>query len=214
MVVPNSLKKERTLKLIEEKDRIEKKIADYGRILEINKNVGMTESLVDEEEFPRNDIDVHQVRHARHQIICLQNDLKELMKQIQKGIEEIHAEAASSSHQGLNEATSSNYSAPVSEMPPLESFVCVNFVSPGSPAEDAGLMMGDEILEFGSINSKNFKDLTMIAELVKNRENQKIIVKIKRGREILENRLVPQKWSGRGLLGCNLVKSVHESIER
>ena len=38
--------------------------------------VGMEEQLVDEEGFPRNDIDVYQVRHARHRIICIRNDLK------------------------------------------------------------------------------------------------------------------------------------------
>lgn len=32
--------------------------------------VGLFDSLVDEEDFPRNDIDVYQVRNARHQIIC------------------------------------------------------------------------------------------------------------------------------------------------
>jgi hypothetical protein len=32
--------------------------------------VGMTENLVDIEGYPRNDIDVYQVRLARHKIIC------------------------------------------------------------------------------------------------------------------------------------------------
>ena len=36
--------------------------------------VGMDEPLVDSEGYPRNDIDVYRVRHARHRIICkLQN---------------------------------------------------------------------------------------------------------------------------------------------
>lgn len=33
-------------------------------------NVGMHEPLVDAEGFPRNDIDLYQVRTARHKIIC------------------------------------------------------------------------------------------------------------------------------------------------
>lgn len=33
-------------------------------------NIGMNGPLVDSEGFPRNDIDVYQVRHARHKIIC------------------------------------------------------------------------------------------------------------------------------------------------
>lgn len=47
----------------------------------------MRESLVDADGYPRNDVDVYQVRHARHQINTLQNDLKSLMKEIEKGLE-------------------------------------------------------------------------------------------------------------------------------
>lgn len=34
------------------------------------KGVGLKEPLVDKEGFPRSDIDVYSVRHARHDIIC------------------------------------------------------------------------------------------------------------------------------------------------
>ena len=33
-------------------------------------NIGTTEPLIDDEGYPRSDIDVYQVRHARHQIKC------------------------------------------------------------------------------------------------------------------------------------------------
>ena len=33
-------------------------------------SVGMHGPLVDQDQFPRNDIDVYSVRHARHKIIC------------------------------------------------------------------------------------------------------------------------------------------------
>lgn len=61
--------RDRVLKLIEEKDRMESEIRDQTAILETN-HIGMHESLVDEQGYPRNDIDVFKVRHARHQIIC------------------------------------------------------------------------------------------------------------------------------------------------
>jgi hypothetical protein len=32
--------------------------------------VGLTEALVDDSGYPRQDLDVYQVRHARHRIIC------------------------------------------------------------------------------------------------------------------------------------------------
>lgn len=93
MVIPSTSRKEQVLKLIERKDDIERKINDYGYLLAANGNVGMTESLVDDFGFPRNDIDVYQVREARHHIICLQNDLKTLLKEIEQGLTEVHAEA-------------------------------------------------------------------------------------------------------------------------
>lgn len=93
MVIPSTSRKEQVMKLVERKDQIERTINDYGRVLVANKNVGMNESLVDEFGFPRNDIDIYQVRQARNQIICLQNDLKVLLKEIEQGLVEVHAEA-------------------------------------------------------------------------------------------------------------------------
>lgn len=93
MVIPSTSRKEQVMKLMERKEQIERTINDCGRILIVNKNVGLHESLVDEDGFPRNDIDVYQVRQARNQIICLQNDLKALLKEIEEGLIEVHAEA-------------------------------------------------------------------------------------------------------------------------
>lgn len=113
----------------------------------------MTESLVDADGFPRNDIDVHQIRNARHQIICLQNDLKSLLKQIEAGLHAVHAEAKTSSG-GSDSAKMRNLvmddssspsnsgggfaatgSEPMDQQPVLLPIVLVNLVSPSSPAE-------------------------------------------------------------------------------
>lgn len=83
----------------------------------------------------------------------------------------------------------------------------VTHVMSGSPAEECGIRMGDEILEFGSINSGNFKELKQISELVAHRQNQPIALKAKRNGRIHDITLVPKVWSGRGLLGCNIVIS-------
>lgn len=93
MVIPCTSRKEQVKKLIDRKNEIERNISEHGQVLIANKNVGMEESLL-EDGYPRNDIDVYQVRHARHAIICLQNDLKQLMKEIEEGLVAIHAEAA------------------------------------------------------------------------------------------------------------------------
>lgn len=61
--------RDRVMKLMEEKEKLEREIANCHAILETN-NTNMHEALVDMEGFPRSDIDVYQVRHARHRIIC------------------------------------------------------------------------------------------------------------------------------------------------
>lgn len=81
----------------------------------------------------------------------------------------------------------------------------VTHVMSGSPAEDCGIRINDEILEFGSINAGNFKELKQISELVTHRQSQPIALKVKRHGRIHEITLVPKVWSGRGLLGCNIV---------
>lgn len=66
----NGPTRDQVLKFMEEKDKIEREIQELNLILETNGNVGMHEPLVDAEGYPRTDIDVFRVRHARHRIIC------------------------------------------------------------------------------------------------------------------------------------------------
>jgi len=209
MVVSTDPQREQVLKLIEEKERIEKKIADLGQVLQTNK-VGFHEPLVDAEGFPRNDIDVRSVRLARTQILCLQNDLKELTKSIEAGLEKYFHESketltSTKIPPELREplaGTSSSIPPATEDQTPI---VVVNLVSPGSPAEEAGIQVRDQITSFGTISSSNFKDLAQIGELVKNSQNQQVRVKVKRDSKVEELILVPKTWSGRGLLGCNIV---------
>lgn len=103
----------------------------------------MSDSLVDSHGFPRTDIDVYQVRHARHEIHCLQNDLKDLIKEIEAGLADYHAE-------GMKFPSSKNPPGIISNCPVTggsgvvaaattvrSPFVVVNLVSANSPAEEA-----------------------------------------------------------------------------
>jgi len=52
----------------------------------------------------------------------------------------------------------------------------------------------------------NFNDsLAQIGEVVRNMQNQNVQLKIKRDEQLLDLVLVPKTWTGRGLLGCNIV---------
>ena len=165
--------------------------------------------MVDAEGFPRAEIDVRSVRIARTQIICLQNDLKELTKSIEAGLEKYFHESketltSTKIPPEVRDASSSS-TAPSSSSNAENPIVVVNLVSPGSPAEAAGIQVRDLIVAFGSITSNNFKELAQIGELVKNSQNNQVRVKVKRSNKIEELILVPKTWSGRGLLGCNIV---------
>ncbi|XP_058445369.1 26S proteasome non-ATPase regulatory subunit 9 [Malaya genurostris] len=223
MVVPSNTSREAVLQLIEQKESIERKINDQGKILQTN-HVGMKDPLVDENGYPRNDIDVYQVRQARHQIICLQNDLKAIMKQIEQGLHTVHAETAAQQRENLSstklqamevdgegssviDGTGLISTGRATSAKPIAK---VNVVSDGSPAQEAGIALRDEILEFGTVNASNFRDLSQIAVVVRNCENKSVPVKIRRDGNILELVLTPKPWNGRGLLGCNIVPMDHQ----
>merc|ERR1712179_379534 len=189
--------REDALKLNDEKIEIEKEVSNWKSVLDANDDVGMNGPLIDNEGYPRNDIDIVKVRTARQKIICLSNDHKAIMKKISDALECIHQQ---NSNVNTNEEATEEEAE---EIP--KSFAKIDLVSEGSPAHDAGLKVGDLILEFGTQNSTNFKSLNDIAQLVKNSENRNVRVKILRHEKISTLTLVPKKWSGQGLLGCKIV---------
>lgn len=102
------------------------------------------------------------------------------------------------------DSTSSN-STNSSSNQALVAFLEVTYVNSSSPADICGLQKDDQILLFGSINADNFKELKQISDLVTHQCNQKIALTIKRNDRTLNLQLIPKKWQGRGLLGCNII---------
>jgi hypothetical protein len=68
--------------LIKQKYQIETRIEELGQILKEQDDVGMTGNLIDNEGYPRADIDIYKIRLTRQEINCLQNDYKSLIEQI------------------------------------------------------------------------------------------------------------------------------------
>lgn len=108
----------------------------------IQNHVAINDELVDAEGFPRNDVDVRTVRIARQQILCLQNDLKDLMKEIEKGLEEIHADGQENlnttklapENRNNGPAASGSRNSSVTNLQNQTPIVIVNLVSQDSPA--------------------------------------------------------------------------------
>ncbi|KAI4504402.1 hypothetical protein M0802_000873 [Mischocyttarus mexicanus] len=197
--------KDAVFQLMKDKDKIESDIRMLKDILD-NNHVGMNDALVDSEGYPREDIDVYQVRHARNRIICLTNDHKALMAKIEVGLHKVH------SLSGNQVQEASSMSSDIGQPFSSEPFLRVNLVSPSSPAELAGIQVNDLIIEFGSINYGNFKSLKDIATLVEHSRYKSLDIKLKRGSNILALTLIPRPWIGNGLMGCNVIPL--EIVER
>ncbi|XP_061458923.1 26S proteasome non-ATPase regulatory subunit 9 [Rhineura floridana] len=187
--------------LLKKKDEIEAQIKAYYDVLEDQKGVGMNEPLVDVEDYPRADVDICQVRMARHNIICLQNDHKALMHQVEQALHQLHARDKEKREKDEAEARAEAKSQSCVLPQP---FARVNAVTTGSPASTSGLQVDDEIVEFGSVNTRNFQSLQNIATVVQHSEGKPLSVTVIRKGEKLHLRLTPKHWSGKGLLGCNI----------
>ncbi|ANB12952.1 Nas2p [Sugiyamaella lignohabitans] len=157
----------------------------------------MDTPLVTSDGFPRSDIDVAQIREARSRIIRLKNDLRGIMSQIEAGLVEyfkqakdkgtsdipqIASSSSSSKQSGLSSETNSTSgvntgSSTASEAtrsnapkPPSIPFARVNSVEPNSPADSSGLLPGDQVVSFGSVNVTNHQNLSRIAQTVQANE--------------------------------------------
>uniref|UniRef100_A0A8C4PZX0 26S proteasome non-ATPase regulatory subunit 9 n=1 Tax=Eptatretus burgeri TaxID=7764 RepID=A0A8C4PZX0_EPTBU len=158
----------------------------------------MTEPLVDAEDYPRSDIDVYRVRKARRDIICLQNDHKIIMGEIEQGLHILHSKDKVKMHQRGPQVDYKSQPMP-------RPFARVETVTAGSPAHTAGLKPGDGIVGFGSVTSENFQGLQNVSFVVQHSEGKGVNVRVLRDENVLGLTVVPQKWNGRGLLGCNLL---------
>lgn len=108
------------------------------------------------------------VRTTRARIIRLKNDYKDLMSRIEKGLHEHHARLA---EQALNGTAADHASTSGSTSAALEApFAKVNGVVPGSPADSAGLKVGDNITKFGWVDWTNNDKLSRVAEAVSQNE--------------------------------------------
>ncbi|XP_019722609.1 26S proteasome non-ATPase regulatory subunit 9 [Hippocampus comes] len=187
--------------LIKKKDDIEEQIKAYYDVLE-DQGVGLDGPLVDAEGYPRADVNLYQIRTARHNISCLQNDHKAIMAEIEDALHKLHArEKAKRLHdrtEAFEEAMEQQDTLPAA-------FARVDAVTQGSPASAAGLKVGDEVIEFGSVNTGNFQNLHNIASVVQHSEGKPLRVTVVRGGQRTHMSLTPQRWSGQGLMGCKIV---------
>jgi len=165
---------------------------------------GLQSPLVDDQGFPRADIDLFETRRKRHRVNCLRNDLKALMKTIESGLQQsfIPDEAAGAAGASLPPPPSGDPEA-------TPTFAVVSEVVPGSPAMEAGFVQGDRLVRFGDIHAGNHRSLAALATVVGDSIGRSISVLVLRGEgaaaKSLPVTVTPKPWSGRGVLGCRFV---------
>jgi len=201
------------MEMMERKKNIEAEMEAYSSYLKAPGNPGMDEPLIDEEGFPRADLDLYKVREARHKIICLNNDLKEITNKMKVGLEDMHAASAVSVPVSAGYSTTSRTEAAA---PRLLPFVSVSELADDSPAAEAGLQNGDLIVRMGTVtraderaSGKGVREqcddaLKKMAGHVKSNQGKAIEVEVKRNGSMLDKvlTLTPQTWSGQGIVGC------------
>lgn len=207
-------------KLEQERDRLEAQITSLREYLTEDGMPGVSGPLVDEEGFPRADLDIYAIRKARNSLACAQTDHQDVMKRIEKALHEIHAasrvdvprvapaDAGNGAALPVGEQQGGAQASAASILPPA--FAWIDEVAEGSPAQDAGLALGDHICRFGGIDRRETGDLNAcfaaIAQLVPASVGKALEVVVLRGQppRRVELSLTPRQWTGRGLLGCHL----------
>lgn len=94
-------------------------------------------------------------------------------------------------------------------------FAKVGIVMHGSPAQEAGLRNDDLIIKFGTVDVSNNRNLQALPEIVRNAhsDGNYIVVVVSRmimnenhgngtQKSMLQLKLRPKEWSGKGLVGC------------
>lgn len=199
----------------EELRRIE---GEIDRVLEsLARNGGSNASLVDPEGFPRSDIDVHATRIDRNELARLRTDRIAAAARAEALLYTVHAEARnlSSSKQAskvvsgssvVSETAGKTEGKPTqpNKQQPRQKFAIIGDVTIGSPAATAGLMSGDELLLFGSIDATNFDGLASLGTVTRASIGRTIRVMVNRGSSTKLLPLIPQEWGGRGFLGCEV----------
>ncbi|EEP78642.1 hypothetical protein UREG_03488 [Uncinocarpus reesii 1704] len=206
--------------LFKAKEQIEEELKMLSEILQSH-GVNMETPLTTFDGYPRDDLDIAQIRTTRARIIYLRNDHKAIMAKVEQGVHAYFADIrnrdtcdkSTGDQQPPPTTHDATEEAPVDQSGLVETpFAKVSSVADGSPAAQAGMKVGDKIRSFGTVNWMNHENLRKISEVVQSNEGMPLIVKVARSGEpsqALVNhtlQLTPRRnWGGRGLLGCHLV---------
>lgn len=172
---------------------------------------GLSGNLLDSEGFPRADFDIPSVRADRNRLAVLRNDYKDLTEKINQNIEVLHSGKKTDHHSsspmidtgsGMMTMRMSNSSSMEVDMKASVPFAFVDEISESCPAAEDGLQLGDQIVRFGSVESRDNLVQRLAAEAQTNRDHPISAVVLRQG-ALVHLTITPRQWQGRGLLGCH-----------
>lgn len=189
----------------------------YRQLLGPNYTLGC--KLVDNEGFPL-PVDVYSIRQARSESIRLVNDYKALQTKLEgemlKTFQLINQrDEFSTANQSITNSSSQNNleNAETTQTNNnnnnLKPFLSIDLVVDDTPASRAGLSNGDQIIQFGPITADIFNQegLSGLVSFITQHQNRpvEIVYLHHESFSITYTTLIPQKWSGQGLLGCKVI---------
>ena len=159
-------------------------------------------SLVDADGFPRAGIDIWDIRTKRQRVNVLQTDYSSVMAEIESKLACFYAFAPPKPDTSMVTKEEDSPQAAQASSVVSSPFARVNEVAAGSPAEEAGMRVGDLIIDFeGELRSLD--GISSIVGSSIGRTLRVIVLRSGADRVVLE--LTPRAWSGRGVLGCHLL---------
>ena len=178
--------------MMKERDRLEAEAEAIRCELESapdggGRPAGMRGSLVDDEGFPRADVDVYRVRTLRNCLACIQTDHKALMAKIEKLLPTLLAPGGGGESRDVERASST-----------LSPFAMVESVKDQSPADCAGLLTGDALLKYGAVTN-----LADVKQFTLDHVNETFTIMVDRNNTQKVLQVTPKAWHGDGLLGCH-----------
>lgn len=181
------------------KDDVENQLHLLFDLLQNKYGFDMEMPLLTSDGFPRGDVDVVSIRLIRVKIIRLRNDHRYLLSLLESKL----IEQFQSPQQNLPTTIQDSEEKVESNIP----FAIVEEVISGSPAELAGIKLGDKIVVFdNTIHAGNHDKLTKVISRVQSNIDKTISIDILRQQNIEQINLTPtNNWPGRGVLGCKIL---------
>ena len=199
-----SMARERLRAMEEERKVLEAEAAELTAALqEAAGEAGLTGKLVDAQGFPIPDIDLHQVATHRKRLAEIRTDHTRLTNDLAEALAELHSGAALAPRPPPQAPTAAAARKGAAQLGGVVKwggpFALVTDIAEGSPAAAAGLNVGDQICKLGEA-----LEVTDVSRVVGEFEGRPLRLEVLRQGAEEELELVPQQWSGAGLLGCQL----------